>query len=274
MKKFISIIFSSLLASSVVFAAPSSASVLDESKQSQKCINEKSADAKVLYKKKQTTNPETLYKMATNKESYLTEKELNKFSNNEVFITGDKKNKNNELEKINLDTIATSELVEIYEVDGVKTEVFAVTEFALVTEEDLVGTLASERDYGEKWDSSISVKAYSTNNYNRSFDNGENSCIDLTSVTGGWTISDSSVSVGTKTVNYGQTGRRCGSGSGVTQNSKPLYPGGLTYNYAVPSSYVGVTLTADSTVVGQRSQAVLTRGSSKWSLDLTNNVNS
>lgn len=272
MKKLVSIIFSTLLISSVVFVSPSNAAVLDSSTSKGICQNEKSATAKILYKKKQTSNPEELYKMALKKQSFLSEEELDKFTNGKSYIQGDKKSKSNELVKLELNSLATSELIEVYEQDGVKTEVFSVTEFTEISQDDLIGTLAAEKDYGERVDETGGVKAYSTNNYNRTYDNGENSCIDLVSVTGGWTVYDSSIGVGTKSINYGQTGRRCGSGSGVTQNGPNLYPTGRSYSYAVPTSYVGVTLTADSTVVGHRSVATLTRNSSKWTLTLVNNV--
>ncbi|MCM3443628.1 hypothetical protein [Metabacillus halosaccharovorans] len=266
MKKIVSALLVSLVASSVISTSPINATELGDS--SSNCLKPKTINSEVLYKKEQTKDINKLYKMAENEEGFLSANELEEFTNEEVTLTGDKKTSDGSKAEAQIETLATSELIEVYETDGVKTEVFAVTEFAEVKEEDLISTLAADSDSGTKTDSSVSVRAYSTNNFSRT----NNSCIDLTSVTGGWTRLDTSVSIGTKSVNYGATGRNCGTGSGVTQNSKVQYPSGTTYSYAVPSNWVGVNIDADVTVVGHKSVATLTRGSSKWSLSFVNNV--
>ncbi|MRX71129.1 hypothetical protein GJU40_02955 [Bacillus lacus] len=265
MKKIVSALLVSLIVSSVISASPINANELGDS--SSECLKPKTSNSKVLYKKEQTKDIDKLYKMAKNKQGFLSENELDEITETEVTLVGDKKTKDGKKVEAEIETLGTSELIEVYETDGVKTEVFAVTEFAEVMEEDLVSVMYSDTDYGTYTEESGSVRAYSTNNFSRT----NNTCIDLTSVTGGWTRLDTSVSIGTKTVNWGQTGRSC-SGPGVTQSSKVQYPGSSTYSYAIPSSWVGVDINADVTVVGHKSSAELTRGSSKWTINFTNNV--
>lgn len=227
----------------------------------------------VLYESKPTLDVDILFKKAKEGKNYLEKDELAKFTQGEVILEGEAKTKEGKTKKVKVKTITTSELIKKYEVDGVIHEEFAVTQFATPTAEQFeFTTMAAESDPGYKWDNTSSVKAYSTNYFNRSYANGDNSCIDLSSVSGGWTINDSSVSVGTKRVNWGQTGRRCDNGAGVTQSSSYQYPGGLGYSYTVPSTWVGVSLTATATVVGHSSYAELVRGGSKWTLTWTNNV--
>ncbi|GLB62104.1 hypothetical protein [Cytobacillus sp. NCCP-133] len=274
MKKFLS----ACLVVLFMFSISTSALGATSEEKPKGCTFTKSKDAKVLFKKEPTSNIDDLYKMAIEKKGFLKDDELKKFSKKEAYLESKEKGKNAKVDKVKLNIASTSELIEVYEDNGEKHEVFSVTEFALVSNKDLAetdsdyGVLGSETDYGEKWDSSISVKAYSTNYYNRSSADGANSCIDLSSVTGGWTRSDSSVSIGTKTVNYGQTGTRCDYIGSVTQKSGNKYPSSNSYSYAVLSSWVPVTIEPTSTVVGQSSTAELTRNSSKWTLSLTNHV--
>jgi hypothetical protein len=239
----------------------------------------KNSKDKILFEQEPTEDIEILFKNAKEGKGFLEKGELEKLAIGKVTLEGEGKTKVGKKKSVELETIATSELVEKYEIDGNVHEVFTVTEFAIVTDELLDYTAGNEvlmmsSDYDDeyKWDSSYSVKAYSTNYFSRTYANGENSCIDLTSVAGGWTINDSQVSVGTKRVNWGQTGRRCDNGASITQTSSYYYPGSLTYSYNVASAWVGVSLTATATVVGHTTYAELTRGSSLWTLSFNNNV--
>lgn len=251
-----------------------------ESPVSEKACSFDSNEKKVVsFKKEQITEIDDLYQMAVENEGYLSKEELNIFTSQEAYLQSNEKSNQSTQSLINnvveLETLSTSELLEAYEVEGIRHEIFAVTEFAVITNEDLKekeGISTLETDSGEKWDTTISVKAYSTNTYNRTSADGANSCIKLTAVSGGWTKTDSSVGIGTKKVTYGQTGRRCDTTGAVTQSSSPMYPGSTSYSYTVSSSWKPVSLLADVTKVGQVSVTDLTRNSSKWTLSLTNNV--
>lgn len=238
------------------------------------CYNIKSVDSNVLFTNKQRIDDvDKLFEMAKQKEGFLNSSELKQFAGGEAYLENISSDTNGVQEKIQVETLATSELLEVYETNGVKTEVFNVTQFAVVHDENFEGKPSSnigiqDTDYDEMWDSSISVKAYSTNTFTRSL----NTCIKLTKVNGGWQRSDSQVSIGTKRVNWGATGRRCSNGSAVTQNSAFNYPSSNTWSYNVSTTWVPVDLIADTTHVGNVSRVDLTRGSSKWVLQFNNYV--
>ncbi|MFD4058803.1 hypothetical protein [Streptomyces californicus] len=267
-----------LLTGLIVFTGTASADTIytTNEQDSVNCatpLNLNQKNVKVLYESEATKDVDKLYNNAKEGKGHLKKDELAKFTKGEVILEGEGKTNEGKNKKVTVETIATSELIKKYEVDGVIHEEIAVTQFATPTAEQFeFTTMAADSNSGGVVDSTSSVRAYSTNYFNRTYANGQNNCIDLTSVAGGWTIYDSQVSVGTKRVNWGQTGRRCDNGAGITQSSSYQYPGGLAYSYTVPSSWVGVSLTATATNVGHSSRAELVRGGSIWVLTWTNNV--
>lgn len=88
----------------------------------------------------------------------------------------------------------------------------------------------------------------------------------LTRVTGGWTILDSTVSLSSRMVRYGSSGWP----NGAQTDTK--YPTDNFYDYTTPATWAAISLTGSYTF-GTNSTVTLKRGtSSTWTLYLLNNL--
>ncbi|MCM3089156.1 hypothetical protein M3557_14650 [Bhargavaea ginsengi] len=142
-------------------------------------------------------------------------------------------------------------------------QLIAVTVFNDVSlEEAGIGIFADKGD--DKWDSSYGVRAYSRIYYTSSEKNTIKYAR-LNKVTGGWSISDTSIALSSRTVRYGSSGWSSGNQTAVK------YPTGNTYSYTTPSSWTSTALTG-TYAVGTTSEVKLTRRGSSWTLKFVNNL--
>lgn len=117
----------------------------------------------------------------------------------------------------------------------------------------------------DKYDSTYGVRAYSRVYYT-TFTDRNLTWVNLTKVTGGWNVYDSSIKLSSRRVRYGSSGW-----PGVVQ-SYTKYPSSNSYTYTLPSSTKPVALTGGYTI-GTNSYVQLKRGtSSSWTLYLLNNL--
>lgn len=122
---------------------------------------------------------------------------------------------------------------------------------------DLISPLAQTKD---EWDDSISVHAFLTLTYTRSGNK-----VLLTKVNGNWAISDNTVSLSNREVIY-----TCQDPISMNQyvwTSTSLN----TFNYNTGFTHY-VEETNDLVIVGASANVVLTHGSSKWDLQITNTL--
>lgn len=140
---------------------------------------------------------------------------------------------------------------------------YATTFFAVVP----LGS-GQENDHG--YDSSISVKAYSTIYW--SINDGKHL---LTRVSGGWTILDSLVSISNRSVTMSTNGwLKLGSPTGYIQQVTTKYPTGNTFDYTTPTSWVPVTMTGGTPKcsLGASQQVTLHRTTETWTFVYSHNL--
>lgn len=174
---------------------------------------------------------------------------------------------NSELsEDFNVTNVSTSQLLKVEKIGDVEIEEFAITTFGLVEETDNINSAESGNKGEEKWDSSYSVKAYSTIYYSRKKENNIEYA-KITKATGGWKISDSTVSITSRKVSVGTSGF-----PSLTQ-AKDYSPTSNEWSYSSDFKdwkYVSLQYTH---YVGATSTATLkSRGGSVWTLQLQNNI--
>lgn len=159
----------------------------------------------------------------------------------------------------------TSQVLKVKLVGDTQVEEIAETTFTIVNDPQEVSIASTGSKYEESWDDSIGVKAYSTIYFTKTTSGG----IEygkLTSISGGWSRSDTTISLSGRKVTFGQSGWPAGS------QTKTVYPTGNTWNYTAPSTWDAVSLDADYTL-GATSTVTLTRGTrSSWTLKLSNNL--
>jgi hypothetical protein len=257
--KVILILIISLLAIPTV----SSASFAGETNN---CFIDESKGKKIMLKNSIPSSQDELFEKAKNKSSYLNQEVLTK-NLGKAELVNEEQNKT-----IELDILATSELLEKYEIDGKIYEKIAITEFATIenniltdstvdkTQANLVVAASSSEDPGSQWDDSISVKISSTNYYTKS-----GNCIKLTNVAGKWESFDRNVTIGTKTVYMGQRGTLCSTGGFKPYVSSYYYPNSSnSYSYAAPSTWQSVNIKSENARVSHFAITELTRFSTKW----------
>ncbi|MGC7869997.1 hypothetical protein ACPUYX_00545 [Desulfosporosinus sp. SYSU MS00001] len=179
--------------------------------------------------------------------------------------------------KLDAKIYSTTQLNKVTEeANGEVVNTYATTTFAVATPNDTLGTSTTQSydgsNYNSKWDGSISVRAYSTVYWTYSSYGGLTFCnMAGQSLTGGWAVSDSTVSVSNRYFTVGQ------SGPGYTwfqdNESGNQYPSSLTYSYYVPSTWTPVQyVNGGLSSVGMHSYATLVRGGSSWNLTFDNYV--
>jgi hypothetical protein len=230
--------------------------------------SKKSLKTVVLSQKKEDTNIDSLFYKATHGISDIPLSKLptatlniqnitNKTSpfsaNSDLLATQD-----NLTSKID----TTAQVLKTTQNGDTTTQDIAVTSFVTIQ------PMASGSTSGSKWDPSYSVKTYSTFHYSTMSVSGIDS-IKETSVNGGWTISDSSVSLSGRSVHYGCSGIASSTGFGVDQYSTK-YPSGNSFSYNTPSTWKYIDKGADFMALGVNTYVTLKRGSSTWSLTFIN----
>jgi len=219
----------------------------------------------VIYEKKEIKDLNKLYERAENN---VTDKKINidKLSE-EVEVTLNDK-------EVSKDVSATTQLLKKTKdsegnIDAYYTTTTFVDDIPASEEEASSGEVSasatSTSRKASKWDSSGGVKAYSTVYYSVTYKDSV-PYQDLSKVTGGWSVSDSSISLSNRKVDLGQSGGSlCG---GVTQK-KSFTPSGNTFSYPAPSSWCAVSSQVGS--IGANTSVTLKRGSSStWTLSLPN----
>ena len=174
--------------------------------------------------------------------------------------------------------ILTNEYGEEYIVDVYAIETSSVGNtkaitYVTSTDENLiqVPNIASRanNNHREKWDSSYSVKAYITCYF---VTKDKDKLWLLTKVTGGYTISDYSVSVTSQALKYGCSGLTSTNGVGTTQ-VKDQKPQSSKWSYNTGfTKYVVKNAGLLSATIGANNKLSLKRGSSKWTFTVTNNL--
>lgn len=91
--------------------------------------------------------------------------------------------------------------------------------------------------YDTKYDTSYSVKAYSTFYYNKYYADGQLHIDMIGTASGGWDIQDYAVRIDNQIVKVGQEGP---SRMGCSYCNDPItaYPSGTSWSYSAPSSWV------------------------------------
>ncbi len=157
------------------------------------------------------------------------------------------------------------ELVCIYPGEGV-----SIRELETKINEVIVSQRSSGSKYESLPDDSYSLTAYTTIYYDRKTDD-KGELIKLTSVSGGYTISDRQVKVISQSLEYGCTGFIEGGGTYMTQNAD-YGPSSSAWSINTPSSWKYVY--TSSPIVGAYYWLKLQRigNAYTWDLAITNNV--
>lgn len=170
-------------------------------------------------------------------------------------------------EKIKVKELETIQLLSVKEEGNSTVEEYAKTTF-IVEENTNNNLIIMSTQSGNKtestWDSSLGVRAYSTIYYSRTVIGGI-SRAKLTSVSGGWAISDSQISLSNRKLVMGTSGWPAGHQS-VTHN---LSSNSWVYN--APSSWDYVSTEAGNSI-GATTTVTLKRGTSTWTLTHNNNL--
>jgi len=175
------------------------------------------------------------------------------------------------LENGTVQTYSTSQLLKVSEVNGDKIETYATTTFYDISDLYNGNFQTNDSSNKSKYDSSISVRAYSTVYYTTSSIDGED-YTDLTKVSGGWTILDSTVSLSNRKVNFGATGW-AKSGVGYVQQTSYNNPTSNSFSYSAPSSWAPISVVSTGRIFGVTTWVTLKRGTnSVWELQLVNNI--
>ncbi len=214
---------------------------------------------KVIYQAKEITNEKELYERAL---IGIKEVPINNLDLPEQEMIN-----NQTKEHVNLSQHVTSQLLSTKSINDSVVQEFAITTFvtpeASTNSEPVFSTFASKSE--DLWDSSQGVKAYSTIYYTRTTKSGVGYA-KVTKATGGWTVSDKSISLSNRVVKIGTSGWPAGTQS-ITKN-----PSGNSWSYTTPTSWKYIS-TEGENAIGATSTVTLKRGTrSTWTLKLNNNL--
>jgi hypothetical protein len=207
----------------------------------------------VLYQATEIKDIDSLLKRAKSGLSDVTENTVN-FDGQVIKNIGDKKENNHiktytTTQKLKVEKLYTGETVEHY----------ATTKIALINSDG--------SQYGEQYDESVGVKAYSTIYWNYTTVNNI-TYTKLVSATGGWTIEDSQLYVTGKRVRLGATGMS--PNRTYTEQYQDFYPSGTTFSYNANTSWYPIQNDGFDKV-GASSFCTVNDISSSWQLTLINN---
>lgn len=166
-----------------------------------------------------------------------------------------------------IEALTTTQLLEVTEENGVKTETYAVSSFVEPLEGDLEFTTqatGARSDYS--YDDARAGRLNSTFYFTNTTTAGQ-PAIKLQRAVASFTILDSSVSMTNRKMWLGASGYASG-GYKTQVTSKYTVTGSSREVYA-PSTWVAVA-TAPTKYFGVNSSATMTRNGSSWSINLTN----
>lgn len=176
-------------------------------------------------------------------------------------------------EKETLETMSTTQLVEIKQDKSTSEETYVKTTFIKPNEESesssIITPFSSISD--NKWDKTSGVKAYSTIQYTSSSGDGKFTYLKMSSVSGGWTIQDKQIQITGRYVKMNQYGRISGKQIGVT-NTTSKKPTSNSFSYSAPSSWPAVGRGSIGFDFGVGTTANLKRATSKWDLTFYNHL--
>jgi len=237
---------------------------------------------RVVEKNKEITDLNILFENAKKRKSDLNEEQLEKLASKAELKANSKKSNSPDPK---METFETAQLLEVREYEsGIVEEDYAVTTFVIVDEPTTTVSAASSEggsQYRYKWDSTLGVKAYSTVYYRIVSDPRGSRHWDITSVSGGWQVEESTYILSGMKVVVGQNGWSYWGGT-VSGQTITKYPSSRTYSYTVPDSWVPVVASGSfsptGSGVGTHSTVTIKRDSpyntSSWTLSLTNNLGS
>lgn len=214
---------------------------------------------KVIYQAKEITNEKELYVRAL--------KGIKEVPINNLDLPEQEMINNQTNEHVNLSQHVTSQLLSTKNINDTVVQEFAITTF--VTPETSTNSEPVFSTFGSKsedlWDSSLGVKAYSTIYYSRTTKSGVGYA-KVTKATGGWTVSDKSISLSNRVVKIGTSGWPSGTQS-ITKN-----PSSNSWSYTAPTSWKYISTESENSI-GATSTVTLKRGTrSTWTLKLNNNL--
>jgi hypothetical protein len=166
---------------------------------------------------------------------------------------------NNTNNEITENSLSTTQLLQVATEGDATINEYATTTVSLIP-------MASLSQYDENYDSSYGVKAYSTIYWTTTTINNVWYAA-LTSTSGGWTISDTSIGLSNRHVQQGESGT--GSNGMVINPSYDFYPTSNTYSHSVSWAYVNISGLGWYSF-GNNTNVTLTRQSTSWTLNHTN----
>lgn len=158
---------------------------------------------------------------------------------------------------------STAQILKTTKSGDTTTQDVALTTFVTVQ------PMASGSINDSKYDSTYSVKAYSTVYYSTSTINGA-SCIKFVKVVGGWNQLDSQVSLSGRTTWFGCSGPSSKTGIAIDQNTTKTTSAN-SFTYTAPTSWIYV-IKSGITSCSATLKVTIHRGGSSWTLQLTNSA--
>lgn len=206
---------------------------------------------KVIYQKDEIKDLKKLERMALNGISDLKE---NPFTINstikEIDLDSPEKNK----ERKNIKTVQTTQKLKEVELENGE----IITDYSTT----VFTTNATYSKTGSVTDPTISWRARATIHWSEKTENGIR-YYKLNSTNGSWEQLDSQVFISNRLVRYGQVGPGC-----TATCTREARPTSNTFSYTAPSSWPWVAKGTGYNLLGVNTFADLTRGSSKWILEL------
>lgn len=217
---------------------------------------ETNTEKKIIMQQEEITDLDVLYEKAKKEKKEKKEQLVNP----KATLEGTKGS-------MEVEALTTTQLLEVSEENGVKTETYAVNSFVEPLESDLeFTTLATGSNSDYNYDYAKSGRLNSTFYFTNTTTGGQ-PAIKLHRAVASFTILDSSVSMTNRKMWLGASGYTSGGyKTQVTGNYTVTGPSRVVY---APSSWVAVAK-APSKYFGVNSSATMSRSGSSWSINLVN----
>jgi hypothetical protein len=154
----------------------------------------------------------------------------------------------------------------LYDENGKSLNITSQTYAYDLSEAASVSSTGTGNSYVDLWDTSISVKGYVTIYYSYYANSDGINEYTLTQIAGGYTKSDSTVSISSQTVVYGMQGYS--KTYGIVYKDSTIYP--TTSSWSITTGYTSSVVLDVSANFGATYTIKLVRGTSAWSLVITN----
>lgn len=220
------------------------------------------AEATVIFQHTEITDIETLAHRAFDRVSDIDADQHIQFQHN----------LHNENCDIPVNVYSTSQLLkkELYS-DGTIVSSMATTFISFIDNETLLGESlrANGTNSKEKWDSSIGVKTYLTVYYKSTENTQGQEGFYINKVTGGWTITDSTLAVTNKKYSYASNGQNLNGPPNYisSQINSDVSVTGWSFSKNTGFSYY-INSEAGMYYVQASTDCMISRGGSSWSLNL------